>query len=223
MKTATMKRAPSRTSIRPPSHHAIPALPDLIPDLLDLAHDAFIVTSVTGGTVSYWSRAATAIYGWTAREAAGRRINELLGTVFPVAEADIQRRTLETGLWEGELIQSTKSGQTIVVRSRWAPRRDSHGNVLALLRINRDITAEKVIHDALARSEFQFRYMVENADEGIVQTSPTGSILFANQRFTDLLGIPFHGVVGRSIFEFTDEAGYHLVKGQPKRPAVVFA
>ena len=211
--TVTSKPAPFQSVDEQGSQHA--ALPDLIPDLLDLAHDAFIVTSVPAGTVSYWSRAASAIYGWTAEEAAGRQIDDLLGTVFPVALADIQKLMLETGLWEGELVQSTRTGRSIVVRSRWAPRCDRAGNVEALLQINRDITAEKLVHDQLARSEFQFRYMVENADEGIVQTSPTGSILFANQRFTDLLGVPFEGIIGRSIFDFTDEVGYHLVQGQP--------
>jgi PAS domain S-box-containing protein len=211
----TTKTPPAPSTGVSGSEHRVPALPDLIPDLLDLAHDAFIVTSVATGKVSYWSRAASTIYGWTAKEAAGRPVDELLGTVFPAAFTDIQRQMLETGLWEGELMQSTRTGQTIVVRSRWAARRDSQGKVDALLQINRDITAEKVVHDALARSEFQFRYMVENADEGIVQTSPTGSILFANQRFTDLLGVPYEGIIGRSIFDFTDEAGYHLVQGQP--------
>jgi PAS domain S-box-containing protein len=191
----------------------------LIPDLLELAHDAFIVAQVPSGVVLYWNHAASVIYGWTAEEAVGRNIDDLLGTVFPMVIADIQQQLADTGLWEGELVQTTRTGETIVVTSRWAARRGPSGKVETLLKINRDITAEKLVRDELARSEFQFRYMIENADDGILQTSPTGLILFANQRFVDLLGIPFEGIVGRTVSEFTDEAGYHRIQGQAQKPA----
>jgi PAS domain S-box-containing protein len=193
---------------------------DLIPDLLELAHDAFIVTSIPFGIVRYWNHAAFEIYGWTAEEAVGRQVDDLLGTVFPMILADIQQQLSDTGLWEGELVQTTRTGETIVVKSRWAARRDASGKVEALLKINRDITAEKLVRDELARSEFQFRYMIENADDGILQTSPTGLILFANQRFVDLLGIPFEGIVGRVVSEFTDEAGYRRIQGQAQNATI---
>jgi PAS domain S-box-containing protein len=183
-------------------------------DLLELAHDAFIVTSVPDGTVTYWNHAAALIYGWTADEAIGRHISLLLGTHFPIPMAVIRERVQETGLWEGEIVQSTRTGETIVVRSRWAARLDADGKVEALLQINRDVTVEKLVREELARSEFRFRYMIENADEGVVQTSPTGEVLFANQRFADLLGVPFEGIIGRSVFDFTDEAGAHLIQGR---------
>src|SRR5215470_3019402 len=48
-------------------------------DLLNQSHDA-IFTWKLGGGITYWSRGAEALYGYTAEEAMGRRSHELLQT-----------------------------------------------------------------------------------------------------------------------------------------------
>src|SRR5437660_178032 len=52
-------------------------------NLLNLTHDAVLVRDLNRVT-KYWNRGAEELYGWTAEQAAGRVVYDLLKTVFPV-------------------------------------------------------------------------------------------------------------------------------------------
>jgi PAS domain-containing protein len=85
-------------------------------DLLNLTHDAIFVRDMDG-MVRSWNRGAEALYGWTAAEAEGRLVSELLKTVMPLDHAIAE--LLHTGRREGELVRSRKDGTQVVVASRW--------------------------------------------------------------------------------------------------------
>jgi two-component system, cell cycle sensor histidine kinase and response regulator CckA len=65
----------------------------------------------------------------------------------------------------------------------------------------RDITDEKRIEEALRASEERFRKIVETAGEGIVIRDPEGHVVFANERFADMLGYKLKEIMGRNVFE----------------------
>ncbi len=54
-------------------------------DLLDLASEAIMVRDLDG-TVQFWNSGATALYGWSAEEARGKKLHQLLNTQFPVPD-----------------------------------------------------------------------------------------------------------------------------------------
>jgi PAS domain S-box-containing protein len=109
-------------------------------DLLNLTHDAIFVRDMDG-IVRSWNRGAEALYGWTAAEAEGRLVSELLKTVMPLDHAIAE--LLNTGRWEGELVRSRKDGTQVVVASRWSLQRDTRGTPVAALETNNDITERK--------------------------------------------------------------------------------
>jgi PAS domain S-box-containing protein len=109
-------------------------------DLLNLTHDAIFVRDMDG-MVRSWNRGAEALYGWTAAEAEGRLVSELLKTVMPLDHAIAE--LLHTGRWEGELVRSRKDGTQVVVASRWSLQRDTRGTPVAALETNNDITERK--------------------------------------------------------------------------------
>jgi PAS domain S-box-containing protein len=106
--------------------------------LLDLVNDAIFVKTAKG-TISYWNEGAERLYGWSKSEARGRIPGELLKTEFSTPLEEIEKQES----WEGELRQSTRDGQRIVVASRWTALRDEQGNRAGWLEINTDITARK--------------------------------------------------------------------------------
>jgi PAS domain S-box-containing protein len=108
-------------------------------ELLDLAHDAILVHD-SDGIIRYWNSGAEKTYGWTKEEALGNKSHDLLQTQFPISLEDIVSCTLTTGQWEGELRHITQSGMPIVVASRWGVHKNSDGDLLGFLEINRDIT-----------------------------------------------------------------------------------
>ena len=106
--------------------------------------------------ITSWNRAAELAYGYSAAEAFGKRPVELLGTRFPIPLAEILETLADTGGWQGNLVVHAKNGTELTVESRWAARRDGHGNVTGTLGIDRDITvrhedqAEHDLHEAVA-------------------------------------------------------------------------
>jgi PAS domain S-box-containing protein len=110
-------------------------------ELLWLARDAIIVRDDAGKVLS-WNRGAHELYGWSAAEAVGATLHELLRTQIEGPPENLDQVLFAQGAWEGELRQVTKLGRKIVVRSRSVLKQDRRGVSRAILEINTDITAE---------------------------------------------------------------------------------
>jgi PAS domain S-box-containing protein len=121
-------------------------------DLLNLSHDSFFVMDMNG-MIKYWNRGAEERYGWSAEEAVGKAVHDLLKTTFPRPLDEIKAELIRTGGWEAELVHTRKDGTQIVVASRWALERDAKGAPVAILETNNDITERKRAEDELRRSE----------------------------------------------------------------------
>jgi PAS domain S-box-containing protein len=117
--------------------------------LLDLASDGIFVHFLPSGTISFWNQGAAAMYGWSREEALGKHPYTLLQTQFPVPLAELEATLAQTGEWQGELRQTTRHGRELVVLGRWVVQRDARGQPLAVLEINRDITARKQLEAQL--------------------------------------------------------------------------
>lgn len=109
--------------------------------LLDQARDAIFVRDMEDRVV-YWNRGAEGLYGWTAAEALGRPISDLIyrepNTFVQTTEA-----VLRLNEWRGELEQFTKDGRKLTVDNRWTLVRDDAGQPRSILCINSDLTEKK--------------------------------------------------------------------------------
>ncbi len=110
--------------------------------LLDLTHDSIFIRDMNS-IITYWNRGAEEFYGWTQKEAIGKRPGELLGTVFPQPFPEIWEELLQTDRWEGELTHTKADGTQVIVASRWSLRRDPQRRPVAILETGNDITARK--------------------------------------------------------------------------------
>jgi PAS domain S-box-containing protein len=110
--------------------------------LLDLTHDAIFVCEMSG-VITYWSRGAQALYGWTEDEAVGKRGPELLKTVFPLPVERITAELHRSDRWEGELVRTRKDGAPVSVASRWSLQRNARGEPVAALETSNDIGHRK--------------------------------------------------------------------------------
>jgi len=119
--------------------------------LLDNARDAIIVRGLDY-RVLYWNLGAQRLYGWTADEAMGHSVKDLLFD-DPTAFLEATGKTLDTGGWVGELRQVNKAEQAIVVEVHWSLVRDTNGMPKSILCINTDITERKKMEDELFRAQ----------------------------------------------------------------------
>ena len=107
-----------------------------------------------------WSPGAQELYGWTAEEAVGQSVRELIGLV--PERADEVRAALQAGRgWAGEFRTVHKDGAPMLVWVSNGPVRDDDGAVVGIVGVSLDITAyastltarAEQLQDARARAE----------------------------------------------------------------------
>ncbi len=68
---------------------------------------------------------------------------------------------------------------------------------------------------ALRRSEERYRRIFDNAPVGVAVSTPEGTLLAVNERFSAIVGRPANSVIGRRMSDFT--TAVHAAAGQPHR------
>src|SRR5687767_12480549 len=107
--------------------------------LLDQAQDAIMVRDLDQ-KILFWNKGAQHIYGWTAEEAVGRDVRDLIFRQPSEQFEFAQKTVVEHGEWIGEMHQTRHDGAAIVIESRWTLVRDEKGTPKSILVINTDAT-----------------------------------------------------------------------------------
>ncbi len=108
-------------------------------ELIDLSPDAIIVRKLDG-TITFWSKGAEKLYGWTKNEAIGQDINSLLKMESSQPIEEIVKKVKLDGKWSGEIVHTSRDGCKLVVQSYWLERFGANGKIVEMLESNVDIT-----------------------------------------------------------------------------------
>jgi PAS domain S-box-containing protein len=103
-----------------------------------------------------------------------------------------------------------KNGTTRWVRNTMVPRYDRHGLLVACDGLVSDITERKRAEEALKMSEGKYRNIVENASEGIFQSTPDGRYLSANPALARMYGFSSPRELTESITDISRQIYLHL-------------
>jgi diguanylate cyclase (GGDEF)-like protein/PAS domain S-box-containing protein len=117
--------------------------------LLDLTHDVIFVEDLDDRVV-YWNRAAEQISGWSAADAAGHQLDELLAPdreTTGTAGAAVRSQ----GEWSGELQIVDAAGASRVMESRWTLLRDEDGRPTGVLAVSTDVTERRATEAELIK------------------------------------------------------------------------
>jgi PAS domain S-box-containing protein len=119
--------------------------------LINQARDSITVCDLNYRLV-FWSKGAERLYGWTADEAIGREIQQLLGP-DPVDFEEAAEIVLRDGVWTGEIKKVTKAGERVTLVSRWTLLRAADGQPEGILSIGTDVTEQKKLEEQFLRSQ----------------------------------------------------------------------
>jgi PAS domain S-box-containing protein len=183
--------------------------------LLELASDAIIVRD-SANRIIFWNHGAEVVYGWPKEEALGKITHTLLRTRFPEPLEKIENQFAKGHHWEGELVHARSDGREIVVESRWVLLKGQEGRPATTLEINRDITARKIGMEAMRRSSFYTRGLIEASLDPLVAISPAGKITDVNKATELATGLPRTELIGSDFSDYFTEpakarAGYEKV------------
>ncbi|GER90928.1 hypothetical protein KDW_50900 [Dictyobacter vulcani] len=111
-------------------------------ELFAMSHDAIIICD-SMYTILSWNNKAETIYGWTQEESKGQNYCELLKTHTLLASQDICTALQDTDYWQGEVVQISKNGPPLVMKSSQKILHNAEGKPTTILIVNQDITEQK--------------------------------------------------------------------------------
>lgn len=156
--------------------------------LLDAVGPSAIAIDLEGRVV-HWNRGATALYGWTAEEALGRPVLEVVPPEDEHEAAAILAELRAGRIWQGEFVVRDRHGRRLPVLVSDGPIRDEAGALVGVLGISFDLTGVKEVERRLGASEARFRAVLEGSSLGIV-LGDLGELrpLMVNPAFCQMLG-----------------------------------
>lgn len=121
--------------------------------LLTVATDAIMVHTLEG-QILFWNQGAQNLYGWTYDEVINSPIYDLLDPDRVSQNYEtLQAKLLDRGQWQGELHQLTKTGQQVIVESRWSLVLHDPEIPQSVLVVNTDITQKKQLEAQFLRAQ----------------------------------------------------------------------
>ncbi len=121
-------------------------------NIIQHAHDAVIVRGFNDDIVTVWNEGAERLYGWSAAEAIGRPMGELIVTEENIRQASLEQ-LVSTGEHHGEITHRAKDGREVIVETRATLVRNEDGTPQSILGINTNITEQKKLEKQLLRTQ----------------------------------------------------------------------
>ncbi len=163
--------------------------------IVDTARDAFVSVDQRG-LVEGWNRAAVDVFGWSAEEAVGQPLEQL---IIPPDERAAYQEELARAASGGPSILDETFERTVVHRNGsefpveltvWAI--DDHGR-RTLNAFARDISVRKAAERAIAR----LVAVVDQSSDAIITLDPAGLVLDWNRGAETIYGYREHEMIGR--------------------------
>lgn len=162
-------------------------------ELLEQTHEAICCWRLDDGII-YWNKHAKELYGYTAVEVLKKEVYEVLKTEYPGSFESYFEKLKSDGVWEGEIIQTTKSGERITVESRQVIRETEQG-VLIVLETSRDITERKIATERIR----QQASLLEKTRDAILVCDLNHKLIFWNRGAEKIYGWKAPEVLGDDV------------------------
>jgi PAS domain S-box-containing protein len=121
-------------------------------DIINRAHDIVVIRNFGDDRIMFWNSGAERVYGWSAEEAIGRPMGELIFTEENNRAALVEQ-LLATGEFHGEIKHRTKDGREVIVNSHVTLIRNEDGTPRSVLGIGTDVTEQKSLETQLLRAQ----------------------------------------------------------------------
>ncbi|MFH1852781.1 MAG: PAS domain S-box protein [Candidatus Neomarinimicrobiota bacterium] len=157
----------------------------------------------------------TRLFGYTAAEAIGKNIDNLITDAQRFEEARATTRKVAGGeRIRFETIRFRKDGSPVHVSILSAPV-VTHEGSQAVYAIYRDITERKQAEELIKASEEKYRLLVESVNDAIV-ISQHDKFIFFNRRFMDMLGYSYEELQTKDYREIYTPAGIQILQDRKR-------
>jgi two-component system cell cycle sensor histidine kinase/response regulator CckA len=121
--------------------------------LLDAVEQAIIATD-TDGRVTYWSKSAERLYGWTAAEAMGMDALQVIpGPELVEKAASLFDQVAGGASWAGEFTMQRQDGSPVITHVSSAPLHGEDGAVIGIVSVSSDISARLLLEEQFRQAQ----------------------------------------------------------------------
>ncbi len=169
----------------------------LVENMLDA-----VISVNTDFCILSWNPAAEKIYGWSADEAIGGLIDDVIPCHWSEEEEATSKKALmEEGFWRGEVVQSHQDGRLLNVVGSTSLFRNAEGEVTGAVSINRDVTELRRAESALRESESRNSALIEVIPDSLARVNRDGIFLDINIPQDLKWPLGAEEIAGKSLFD----------------------
>ena len=174
--------------------------------LLNATGSAVIATDVQG-TITYWNKAATMLYGWTAEEVMGQCITTITPSSHTRQEAEAIMERLRSGLpWEGEFMVKDKNGRIFPAHVKYVPVLDDQKQLIGIIGNSFDLSEKKAREEEIHRLAEERHSILESISDGFFVMDAEMKVEYFNSQAEKMLGKRREEVIGNKLFDVFPEA-----------------
>ena len=167
--------------------------------LLDAVEQAVVATTPEGEIV-LWNRCAERLYGWSAAEAVGRGIVEMVPAEMSREQAAAIMDELRAGrAWSGEFTVRDRAGRTFQSWVADTPVVDGEGRLIGIVGVSTDLTSQHAAARALARAEAGARRERERLWDVFRQAPAAMALVRGPERVFELANAAYVRLVARQV------------------------
>ncbi|WP_367156058.1 PAS domain S-box protein [Methylomonas sp. HYX-M1] len=168
------------------------------------------------GVIAYVNPKFTVMTGYSSEELLGRRPSMLQsGKMSGDDYRAMWNALIESGEWQGEMLNKHKDGHLYWVHESVSAIRNSRGEISHFLAIEDDVSQRKATEMALEESEQRFRQMAELSGEWLWEQDPQGYYLYSSVAVEQILGLSQQQIIGKHYTE--------LLTAQDKQAQTTFS
>jgi PAS domain S-box-containing protein len=158
--------------------------------LLESVSDAVIVVDMASH-ILYWNHGAETLYGWSAMEALGQALADLIGPpgyLNSTTGVSMRADLAQHDCWTGMVAQRHRTGREIFVEASIRVLYNAYHLPQVFVTSSRDVTARVQAEAALRTTQAHERLLFERNVAGICRATLDGQILACNQSYVQMLG-----------------------------------
>ena len=171
------------------------------------AMDQHAIVSITdtAGVIIYVNDKFCAISGYTREELVGKTHRLINSHTHPDAYFAQMWQTITTGqVWHGEICNHAKDGGQYWVDATIVPFLDAAGEPYQYIAIRTEISDSKRMAETIAKSEREYRNVVNSLNEVVFRTDLQGVWTFLNPAWHAITGFAIADSLGRNVLHFID-------------------
>jgi PAS domain S-box-containing protein len=170
--------------------------------VVESSNDA-IITESLDGTITSWNHAAERVFGYSAAEAVGRRIDIITPEVLRDDVREILARVRNGEVIDQyETVRQHKNCEPVDVVLNLYPLRSNDGRIIGACKVARDITEPKRAEIALNREIEERQRIFETSRDLILVTDGFGNFVQVSPSVKDILGFSPDDLIGHCATEF---------------------